>query len=700
MSTTIVNGAPMTYLRGVQDKSTRTLIVEPEAIPTHLPKVYIFAQKGPSTPQLVVGNGRDQMYGSESFDLRKKFATHQTVLSNLLNAEGNSQMIERLIPTDAGPKANYRLSLDLLPTQIVQYKRDTNGGFLLDANGEKQPTTPASTTQGYKAKWVMSSVTTKTASDTDSDLFGVAGQTAGDQVEGGVQSTRFPILEFWASSEGDTFNNSGHRIWSPSVNSNGGVNSRFAQEGKAYPFRMTAIRRSSAIASAKAVETESGEPFFDFCLKPGAINSVSDSQMYLGDIYASKYENLKDKRFPVKYADMSGMKIYQDNIDTVLDMLYTVESTFFGEVGSDFTVDADDEKYLFNLFTGTSTTGAAYYSFELNSSDANAVRLSEGTNLFAKGGSDGTMTNAVFNQLVADAVSEYGNENSLLQDTAMYPESIIYDTGFKSSTKDALCKFISIRKDTAVVLATYEFGEKPMSAAEDHSMAVALRTKLQMYPESEYFGTPVMRGVVVGRSGTLRNSQFSGKLPLTIELAVKAAKMMGAGNGDWKVGYVFDRAPTNLINMFDDVSAPFTPANQRIRDWDVGLNYAMNFSRSALFFPCIKTAYNDDTSVLNSFFTMMACVELEKIGERVHREFSGSTTLTNAQLIDRVNKSIAARTTGKFADMVKIVPAAYISGGDEARGYSYTILIKIYANNMKTVATLEIQAYRMSDLAA
>ena len=65
----ILNAAPMTILRGIQDLSTRTVPPEPEVLPTHLPKVYIYAQKGPTTPELVVGNSRSQMYGDETFTM-------------------------------------------------------------------------------------------------------------------------------------------------------------------------------------------------------------------------------------------------------------------------------------------------------------------------------------------------------------------------------------------------------------------------------------------------------------------------------------------------------------------------------------------------------------------------------------------------------------------------------------------------------
>jgi hypothetical protein len=162
-SNTIVNGAPMVILRGTQDLSTRTLPVEAEVLPTHLPKVYIYAQKGPTAPQLVVGNSRNQMYGDDTFDLRKPFATHQTVLSNTVNAKGNSQMIERIVPDDVGPKSNFLLSLDVLAsTTVQQYTRDANGAFILN------PTTglpvavtgSGATLTGYKVKWVISNIST------------------------------------------------------------------------------------------------------------------------------------------------------------------------------------------------------------------------------------------------------------------------------------------------------------------------------------------------------------------------------------------------------------------------------------------------------------------------------------------------------------------------------------------------------------
>jgi hypothetical protein len=691
-STTIVNAAPMTIMRGIQDLSIRTLPIEAEAIPTHLPKVYIYAQKGPTSPQLVVGNGRNLMYGDDTFDMRKPFANHQTVLSNLVNAQGNAQMIERVLPNDIGPKSNFLLSLDVLPTEIVQYERGPDGSIQIDPDtGAPIPATPAATLPGYKVKWVI----TRISAIADEEDFGAMTVTPGDQTAGGTQSQRYPVLQFWASSYGEWCNNSGIRLWAPTEVSGQPINAKALSATKTYPFRVSVVRRSSPTATPKIVATEFNESFFDFTLKPETLNPLTDSRFSLEDIFLDKYRNITDLRFPFKLGDFGGIKVYNNNIKQLVEMFYAAE---FPHVDgfSDFTGDSGEE-WLFNLFSGVSSRNVPYYTFQIDTSAANSVRLSENTTIYAGGGSDGTMNDTLFAELVNDRVSEYGNPNSELMDTAVHVESILYDTGFPLATKKMLCKFISERKDTAVVLSTYDVNGPTLTAAEEHSLAIALKTYLQMYPESDYFGTATVRGMIIGRYGKLRNTQYQKKLPLTIELAVKSAKMMGASDGKWKETMLFDKAPNNEITMFEDINVTFTPAQVRNKDWELGLNWVQSFTRKSLFFPALKTVYDNDTSVLNSYFTMMACVELQKVGERVWRRYTGSVALTNEQFIDAVNAEVEKLTLGRFANMYKIVPAAYMSENDEIRGYSWTLPIKLYANNMKTVMTLDVVAYRMSD---
>lgn len=694
----IINAAPMTILRGIQDLSRRTVPPEPEVLPTHLPKIYIYAQKGPTTPELVVGNSRSQMYGDDTFDERGIFTTHQTILSNKVNAEGNAQMIERVLPADIGPRANFTLWADVLATDVVVYQRNADGSFVLDElTGAKVPAVPAATVEGYKIKWVLTNETTKV----NETKFGTQTQTPGDQVGSldgvATQSVRYPILQFWASSYGSYFNLAGLRLSAPTENTATAVDEVALTGLKAYPYRVSVIRKAKATSTPAIVMSEFGEAYFDFCLKPGAVHPSFNSEFYLGDIFLDKYQNLTDPAFPKKYGDFGGMKVYQANVDTVLGLLYAAEKAA-ADGHTDFSPTGTDETYKVNFFTCTNSNGAPYNAVELIDTVAGAIYLSESTNLYAAGATDGTMNElTLFPGLVAERVAGYADETSYLQDTAMYPESYIYDTGFPLTTKYELIKFIALRRDTFVALSTYTVGGPELSAANENSIALSLMARIQAYPESDYFGTYVTRGLIMGRYGVLKNSNYKKKLPITIELASMAAKMMGAGNGRWNQEMLFDRAPRNQINMFKDINVTFTSTKVRNKDWDVGLNWVQTSTRSSYFIPALQTVYNDDTSVLNSFFFAACCVEMQKVAERVWRLFSGNVSLTDDVLFDRVNRAVEERSVGRFADLFKIVPAAYKTEADTARGYSYTLPISIYGNNMSTVATVELKAYRMSD---
>lgn len=690
---TIVNAAPMTIFRGTDDKSTRALVPEAEVLPTHLPKVYIYAKKGPTTPQLVSGASRSKMYGEESFDLRSPYATHATVLSNIINSQGNAQMVERVKPVDAGPNASIRLSIDVLPTQIDTYERNADGSFQLDQDGLKIPT--GTKIAGHRAKWVVEHVAPDVNGE---DTFGIASQTPGDQVDvaAGVQSVRYPIMDLRAPYFGADGNNYGIRIWAPTQNSSTPLDQRVIANEKVYPFRMACVYRKDELSTAQIVETMSAEQYKDVVWKPEVIDRNTDAKLSIGDVFIQAYQDLDSTVNPPSYGPFGEMRVYQDNLDEILAAAYAAEVPFINE-SSDFVGQAGEE-HRFNLISGVSSFNVPYESFELLTGVAGSVRLSETSTLYARGGSDGTMNETLFADLVTTAVSEYANENSILQDSARYPESVIYDSGFPLDTKYALCSFIAVRKDTFVVLSTHDVMGLSLTASQESSLAIALKTRLQMYPESEYFGTAVMRGMVVGRSGRLLQSQYGKRLPLTLEIARKAASYMGAGNGRWKPGFAFDAAPANNVTMFTDINVTYTPVAVRNKDWDVGLNWVQSFGRRSYFFPALKTVYDNDTSVLNSFFTAMAIVELEKVGERAWRQFTGSANLTNSQLVERVKRFIVDNTIGRFDDRFVIEPDVYFTEADIARGYSWTTKIKLYGPNMKTVSVLSIEARRISDL--
>jgi hypothetical protein len=693
MQSTIINASPMALVRGTQDQSTRQLSRDPIAIPQHLPKFYLYAQKGPAGTQLVVGDTAVSTYGADTFDLRKKWANHATVFANGVNAQGNLMVVDRIFPDDIGPESNVLLSLDVLPTQLDVYERNVDGSFKLTVSGDRIST--GVKVAGYLVKWVASTNDTVTKAQN----FGQATILPGDQTDvlTSTQSQRYPVLELKASSLGSIGNNSGIRLWAP-VSTTSALNQTMMSSAKAYPYRVSVIRRQDTTSSPVVIQSNFSEQYLDFTFKPSVIDPVNDSLLYFGDKFKSSYENINDPAYTPVFGDFGSVAIYDANIEALVQMFHTAEM-LHSEANTDFT-GAPGEQHLFNFVSGTSSDGRPYNTFALTTNGSASVRMSEYTNIYAMSGSDGTMNDDLFAALVAKRVAEYIDENSFVQDDAFNVESIIYDSGFPLATKYALAGFISVRKDTFVALCTHTSGQPELTASEEHSMAVALRTRLQMYPESDYFGTPVSRGIIMGRSARIRESQWTKPTPVLYEVAVKSARYMGASDGRWKAGYNFDGAPGSVLEFMYDVNVTFTPALARNKDWAAGLNWVQQYDHRSLFIPALKTVYGDDTSVLNSYFVGMAICQINKVTKSVWRMFSGVDHLTDAQLIERVDAETNKRLQGRFDSRYIIVPASTITDTDNVAGYRWTTPVKIYAPNMKTVMTTSVHAFRMGDYKA
>lgn len=688
MSTTVVNGAPMTYFYGTDDQSTRQIQREPEARPTHLPMIWTYAKKGREEVYFVVGGSRSTVFGEETFDLRSKYATHATVLANSINAQGNLCAIRRVRPVDANGPATLRIWLDVLTTEVPEYDRNSDGSYKYDQFGQKIET-GNTIPGGHQVKYVV----TQATSD-----FGTATQSIGDQIDTvtNTQSVRYPFMDLEVDSFGNYGNNIGFKIWAATSESNSPIDERLVTNLKVYPFRVAAVERKNELSTGKTVETQSGEQYLNVTLKPGVINPYNDRDIYVGDEFIPAYQDTRTQGTPPQYGPFGRMKVYDSQIETMLQMFYDAEVPYIDQF-SDFT-EEDDEFYRFNMISGLSSMGVPYQSFVFNNDDSNSTVLSEFATIYASGGSDGTMNEQLFSELVSEDVVNFADRNHAYNNIAKYPVSHFYDSGFPLETKYALCSAMAIRKDTVVILSTYDVLGIPLTAADESSIAIALKTRLQMYPESEYFGTSTMRGMVVPRYGEMLNVQYRKKLPLTIEVAIKSAKFMGAASKLWDGVESPEGDPNNRVSHFTNINNTYTPASIRNKDWDNGLVGVLDFDRSNAFFPAYKTVYDNDTSVLNSYITVCAIAELQKIGFEVWSELSGRSDLTESQLVKQVQDRYNAKTVNLFDARYVITPRAYFTADDRSRGYSWTTEVTIYSPTMYTVQKLIVVARRMSDL--
>lgn len=704
---TIRNAAPNPILRGIRDESGRPPVNQPELIPAHLPHVFLFTERGSTEPQLVSGDAMLRHFGAKSFEYRGRYANHQTAMVNTINAEGNRMMVQRLVPPGANPAASLRLSVDMMKDEVTLYERDEEGKYKLDEEGDRIPT--GDTAEGIVLRWMTEPIIKE---DDDGrllekgdprlnesgaqrileDRIGDAATSTGEMTNTeGEQSTIYPIMDVEVKDFGSYGNRMGFRLSAPTVDSDIPADVDTIEEQLAYLYRISFVERDENTSTPRVLENLWGERSVDFSFKEGVINEQTDQELHIDEAVVPRFEQeavdgLTEIRSPI-----GRIHVY-NALETVLEEAHSLEA-------ARGTVDADPEyKHMVNVFTGHDHNGIPYDAVEVRGPADDGILLTEHSTHYCTGGFDGKMTFDTFDEEVAYQLKNYGDLENKFLDDAIYPQSVLYDSGFTLETKKEFFVPMGRRKDVYVVLSTQDVSQPQNRPSEESSIAVALRTAARMYPESEVYGTSTCRAIIHGHSGYLLDSPYKKLLPLTIEFAQKCAAYMGAGNGSWISGQAFDMPGNNRVRMFKGVNADWQKYNVRSRDWDNGLVWVQNYDRRSLFWPGVQTAYDDDTSVLNAAANMFIAVELQKVALRTWRDLTGISYLTNDQFIERSDGLIKEKSDGRFDGRVVIVPETFYTANDEQRGYSWSCNIHMYAPNMKTVGTFTVVAHRMSDL--
>lgn len=692
----IENAAPMVYDEGTQDLSGRVIPTTSLISPQHLPKFYTFAEKGPVGPFFVdfSQNTLTNLYGDDTFNPEKKYYTHQTLFLQVVASQGNNCVVHRLVAPDAKDVCNITGYLDILPFQVTLYEKNSDGSIKLDSGGLPVPQEDGQgdpiLATGYSVCWVF---------DYDSEDIGMYEQGTktirpGIQVDGATQSQQYPIFQVAAADPGEFGKKLGLQMYPALQTDQYPFPTSYFEDSKQYPYYFRLVKLLDDVTGKTRVTLNGyGSQFSRFSTLAGGTDPNTGLSSDFEKIITSQY-------IDTQYTEPTGLgqvKMYFNNVNTVLTMFYNAEKIISDPHRDSLINTTDMNIHAFNFVSFTSSNGSPYQSIKMVD-PVGSSRLTKNSTQYLKGGSDGTITPALLDQLVQEDMELYDDATSEYNDIVLHPESMIYDSGFAMATKRVLPKFISRRKDTFVVTSTYAWNSPNSTIADQYSVGLALKSMFELYPESDTFGTSVMRGMIFGGSGIIKAHPYKNRVPVSYELAFKAARYMGASSGAWKNGYVFDRAPRSVFEKLQNVDVTWVPAVSRRALWAVGINFALNYKVKSQFFPALQTVYEDDTSVLNSFFVAVAISYINKIAHSAWREFSGVVTMSPAQLEEAVNTYMSEQTKDKFDGMFKIIPNAKVTEFDEQRGYSWTLVNKLGANNMRTVMTTSTQAYRMSDL--
>ena len=676
-----LNAAPKAILNGIQDVSGRRADPEQLALPIHLPHVMILAQRGPVDALPLSSSDAQRIYGDETFNYRSKYAKHTTALAKeCFFPAANLVMFQRVLGEGAARSA-IGFGLDLIEKQLTVYERNVDGSFKLDAQGAKIDT--GQKVVGLVGKWVTYPV--------KADEIGKTSIKVGTMSDGGTQSQLYPMFEASVSHFGSYGDNVGIRLWSPTTEDNSPLNDTIVAETNAYLYRIAFLERASAKSTPVLQKGLVDQTYVDFGLKPGMYYEATSTSYDADKVIIPSYRNIdRSSGYAPEYGPFEKFKIYHDNVKAVSELVFAKEQTFQGWTA--------DDLYMVNLIGGHDINGNPYHTFELLDVFAGGLPLNEQATHYAVGGADGDTSDAAFDEACYTEFQNYGSLNNEFLDIARFPQSVVYDSGFTMKTKKAMMKVIGSRKDIWGCWSTQDVSLAQNDATTESSMAVALRSALEMFPEATLFGTSVVRGAVIGQSGYLINSEYDKLVPATFEIAYNMALWAGSGDGRLKGRYSPDVEPNNRVKLLRDVNSPWKSERVRNKDWDNGLVWFQSYDWLSLFCPAMQTVFKDDTSILNSLLNMVICVEVEKVCFRTWRSLTGRSNMTNAQYEEASNELILENTKGRFDERVVIVPETYHSARDVKLGFKSSAKVHVYAPNMKSVAEFDVVGHRMEEL--
>lgn len=687
----MTTGHPDVVYNGIDDQSRGTLAPREVTMAQHTPVLHLFTQTGPEFA-FYPGENFSATYGPESLNRRSPYFNLQSLLAETLLGEGNGFWVKRLKPDDAGAPARVILALDIVEDDIERtitrmdgfdYPEDTDGGVGSPSGSE------TSMVPGYRARVVLLE-----------DNATVVGQQrtldgAFFSDRDGTQSTIYPLLELPASFFGDMGNLSGLRLWAATTRDETPLDEKLIEEFGTRLYRIQFMRKNTPSASAVSVRTRLNEEFTEVCFTPGVYSESSDKEFYAPDVLISQYtDDGISSGQPPMFSPFSQIFVYQDNLELLQTMVYNAEMAANPIAGT--TIKGPGH---IDLFTGLDIDGDHHHALKLEGPLMGGITLGPENTVYASGGSDGTMDLATYEALVVREALNFGDFGDKYENVNVYGFSRIYDTGLTMDGKYALMNVLPKRRDIDVVFTTYVESEgRAPSESEELSRTRALMARLRGYPESVLYGTGVCRAQIILQTGRFAAGGYNKPVPQLLDYAQKWARMAGASTGILRDTSNIDVHPNNMVELVKDLNVEYFTKRAQADIWDNGGTYSTSYDMHSSYYPCIKSVYMDDTSVLVSPITAAICGYIFRVIHRVHAHFSGNATLTEEQLIDRCDRRILRDLEGKFNNRVVIRPTTYFTQEDRDGGTVWRCRVEVFANNPRRRMIFDIQTRRMGDL--
>lgn len=688
---TYFNAVPRIVFNGIRDRSRRAFIRPETTYAQHTPLLRLFTETGP-TETTYVGDSDDGfagIFGQMSLDPRSKYFNQQSLLALNLLGQGNGFYVKRLKPEDARNPARIIVAIDMVRDLVPQTITRLSGFNYPSAVSDVSSgpvAAAAAMVEGWKARMVL-------IQDNSSEV-GTQRVLPGDMVSSidGTQSKQYPLFELPTSFFGALGNNLGMRIWPTNTVDPDGIDLQATEEFATRLFRVQFVELNQGLATPYVIKTKTDGDYVNVSFDEGVYSTLYDRNLGIKDTLIQEYEDDGiESGLTELFSPFSEIFTYEQNINDVREFIWDAEKL----VNPAF----PDAVGQIDFLTMTGLDGDPYKSVLLEGALEGGVVFGKNSTVFATQGSDGTTDLTNYVKLVDAENVNFGELDDQYENVALYQFGFLYDTGLPMSSKYKMMQTLSKRKDLMCMFTTFVEGEeKGLTASEEASRAQALMTRLKAFPESVLFGTGVCRAMIVLQSGKILGSNYTKRVPQLFDVAMMWAKYAGAGNGILRPGFEMDVSPNNEVAFIKTLNVPFFNARTSANLWTNGATYSTTYDNRRQYYPCLRSVYQDDTSVLLSPVTVNICCVIMRMIHKVHAKFSGNAFLTKEQLVERCDQEILDRTRDLFGGRVDIIPKTEITGTDEQNGTSWTCTVTVAANNPRTTMNFFLDTVRRGDV--
>lgn len=507
----VKNAQPRGYALGIKDESRGTPVTEAISTPQFFPLFFLLAEKSYDAAITISGN-REQALGRKTFKKDSAYYTHANAYVKKLTSKTN-QLVVETIKLPGSAKAFLRVSVEVIPTDIPQYKRISDstkgqvGQYEVDALGSRILEGTIRGTElvihtglvnavGNEKLFGGAVVKTCRAADTMVADKKISQLTLDDgQTKVSASTTIYTLFDLELNYYGKTGDLAGIRIYNPTTEDGNGPSLLDLKKNRAYSYRFMSVEKESENASAQPVELLTGDAAIDVSFKPSAVSALSEDPISFARAFIPAYSKKASVNGAAVLGNWGRIKVYEQQLETLLSILaggYTVAAggqmvdingegdfdtdTVISQVRDDWAMLEDPANiHLINLFTGADHNGVPYGAISVdNTVNYGGVTFDNATSHFAAGGADGlyyyadgrpaTEVNAkLFDDAVRARLRGFGQGINKYRDALKFPISTFVDSGFTLETKLEMTNVIRQRPDMYVIPAThavYDIGKK------------------------------------------------------------------------------------------------------------------------------------------------------------------------------------------------------------------------------------------------